>query len=133
MAYYRAVGDVPGTNESHLNGFDSGGGLFIESGGVWKLAGVNFGVDGRYKVNESDTPFRATVFDKGGLYEEGPENVFTLSLDTLADQPGASYSTRISSNMEFITSVVPEPSAALLLLTGAGAAMLLRRGRRAMR
>ncbi|HEY7091381.1 MAG TPA: hypothetical protein VH518_25010, partial [Tepidisphaeraceae bacterium] len=33
-----------GPNESILSVGDSGGGVFIQSGGVWKLAGINFGV-----------------------------------------------------------------------------------------
>ncbi len=128
FTFDRSVGDVPGTNESHLNGFDSGGGLFIESGGVWKLAGINFGIDGPYKVNPSDIPFRATLFDQGGLYEKSSGDTFMQNLDTSIDQPGASYSTRISSNLPFIESVVPEPSTALLL-AGGGAGLMMRRRR----
>lgn len=131
FTFDRSVGDIPGANEAHLNGFDSGGGLFIESGGVWKLAGINFGISGPYKINPSDTPFRATLFDKGGLYERGAGDTFPQNLDTSLDQPGISYSTRISSNRPFIDSVVPEPSAALLL-AGAAAGLMMRR-RRGMR
>jgi hypothetical protein len=39
-----------GANEAHLAGGDSGGGVFVQSGGVWKLAGVNYGIDG-YKYS----------------------------------------------------------------------------------
>jgi len=39
----RAEFDVgAGTNEAHLASGDSGGAVFIQEGGVWKLAGINF-------------------------------------------------------------------------------------------
>lgn len=130
FTFDRAVGEVAGSNESHLNGFDSGGGVFIQSGGVWKLAGINFGVDGRYKEQLTDTPFRAMLFDRGGVYQEGPTNVFTLNIDTLADQPGASYATRISANLAFIGSAIPEPSSALLIAAACSVCAIRRRARR---
>jgi hypothetical protein len=128
FAFDRAVGEIAGTNESSLTAFDSGGGLFINSGGIWKLAAINFGVDGKFKINAGDTPFGATLFDKGGLYEQTGTSTFTFSDDTLLDQPGFSYSTRISSNLDFINGVIPEPSSAALV-GGAFALIAMRRRR----
>jgi len=139
FTFDRAVGNVAGTNESHLSAFDSGGGLFIETpGGVWKLAGINFGVDGPFKFQQTDAnAFNATLFDKGGLWEQtgtvpGPNPgdppipVFTFNPDTSEDIAGASYSSRISSNLEFINGVIPEPSS-VALLGGAIALITMRR------
>ena len=135
FTFDRSVGDVAGTNESHLSAFDSGGGLFIESGGVWKLAGINFGVDGPFKFQEADTAtFNATLFDKGGLWEHTSNHpvtdapIFTLNPETAVDVPGTSYSSRISSNLGFINTVIPEPSS-VALLGGAIALIAMRRRR----
>ncbi len=127
FSFDRSVGTQPGSNESSLTAFDSGGGLFIKSGGVWKLAGVHFTIDGRYKTSLTGTPFNATLFDKGGVYEEVATDVFALNLESAADLPGNSYSTRISSNMTFIQSAIPEPSAAALIAVGSLALGLRRR------
>jgi hypothetical protein len=128
------------TNEAHLAGGDSGGGLFIQVGSEWKLAGVNLGVDGPYKFQETDpTAFFATLFDKGGLWEQTgtmpapnpndpPVPVFDENAETVADLPGASYASRISTNFTFIQSQIPEPSSALLL-AGFCATLALRRRR----
>jgi hypothetical protein len=136
FTFDRSVGDVPGTNESHLSAFDSGGGLFIESGGVWKLAGINFGVDGPFKFQQTDaTSFNATLFDKGGLWEHTSnapvtnDPIFTLNPESAVDVPGTSYSSRISSNLGFINTVIPEPSS-VALLGGAIALITMRRRRR---
>ena len=56
-------------NEGALSTGDSGGGVFINDGGKWKLAGINYLVDGPFSLNGvHGTGFNASVFDKGGLY-----------------------------------------------------------------
>src|SRR6185503_15336483 len=35
-------------NESHLSNGDSGGAVFLDDGGVWKLAGISYSVDDLY-------------------------------------------------------------------------------------
>lgn len=99
-----------GPNEAHLSAGDSGGGLFIQDGAAWKLAGVNVAVDGPYNKVPSGPGFDAAIFDEGGLYKGG-EGEWTLVLDLPVDRPGGLYATRISSNLQWLRSVLDAPSA----------------------
>ena len=42
-------------NESHLSVGDSGGAVFLNDNGVWKLAGINYAVDDLYTAPDPDT------------------------------------------------------------------------------
>jgi len=135
FTFDRAVGETANSNESHLSTNDSGGGLFIDVGGVYKLAGINLSVDGPFKFQETDpnsSAFLATLFDKGGLWEHTSnapvtdEPIYTLNTESAIDVASASYSSRISSNLGFINTVIPEPSS-LALLGGAVALLATRR------
>jgi hypothetical protein len=100
-----------GPNEAHLSNGDSGGGLFLNDGGVWKLAGINYAVDGPYNTSNTGPGFHAAIFDEGGLYKGGSGN-WAQVINLPVDLPGAFYATRISSNLEWIESVLNGPLAA---------------------
>jgi hypothetical protein len=93
------------TNEAHLSTGDSGGGLFIEHDGEWKLAGINYAVDGRYNTSASGAGFNASIFDEGGLYTGG-DGDWMFNPDLPVDQAGGFYATRISSHIEWIQGVL---------------------------
>jgi hypothetical protein len=132
-------------NEGSLSDGDSAGGVFINDGGKWKLAGINYLVDGPFSLTgATGSGFNASVFDKGGLYVGG-DGKWQYNTDTTADVPGNFYATRISSRQSWIKSIigttatsstsaaltasataVPEPASVSLLAIGA-AAMLKRR------
>lgn len=119
---------LPGTDEATFTGNDSGGGVFILDGGVWKLAGVNYAVDGTFNTTPSDSgAFNAALFDKGGYYEGSGFN-WTHNPDLPVDNPSGLYMSRLSSSMAEIQSVVtvPEPGTCWLVLM----ACILRRRRR---
>jgi hypothetical protein len=102
-----------GANECHLSGGDSSGGLFIKDGAVWKLAGINYAVDGPYKASDTGSGFQAAIFDEGGLYTMVGTN-WIFNLDTPLNQAGSFYASRISSHVTWINSVInanvpPEP------------------------
>lgn len=112
-----------GVNEAHLSTGDSGGGVFVNDGGVWKLAGVNFGVDGKYNTTDTGDGFNAAIYDEGGLYQQ-VSGGWAYVNDQPFDLPGSLYMTRISSRDDWILAVVPEPAEygvcfAILLLGGA--------------
>lgn len=118
-------------HEATLSNGDSGGGLFVNDGGIWKLAGVNYSVDGRFDTNNTKadgSDFNAALFDRGGLYQGNDSSSWTFIPDTLWDNPSSLYASRISSNAASIISIiaVPEPQSALLVLL-AGVLSLRRR------
>jgi hypothetical protein len=94
-----------GSNECHLSDGDSSGGVFIQDNGVWKLAGINHGVDGVFSNAVDGTVFTAALTDLRGLFQQaGPADwVFINGWQPI---PSAFYSTRISANLDWITSVI---------------------------
>lgn len=107
-----------GPNECHLSVGDSAGGLFIKDGALWKLAGINYAVDGPYDTNATGPGFNAAIFDEGGLYKPVGTN-WVVTPDLPFAQPGSFYSTRISSRTDWINGVLataapPDDSPALL-------------------
>ena len=95
-----------GVNECHLSVGDSSGAMFITNGGAWRLAGINYAVDGFFSLTGSSTDqFDAALMDAGGLYvgsgtnwgvhhEHGTRRCLRL------------YCTRISANLAWINSVI---------------------------
>jgi hypothetical protein len=117
-----------GVNECDLSDGDSGGGLFIKDGAMWKLAGINFAVDGYFNTTNTGDGFNAAIFDAGGLWY-GSAGDWTFITNQSYDIPTGFYATRISSNYDWIQGIiVPEP-ATLLLLAGALPLLCARRHR----
>ncbi|MDQ6625647.1 MAG: hypothetical protein M3Y69_05830 [Verrucomicrobiota bacterium] len=88
-------------NECHLSGGDSSGGVFIDDGGIWKLAGLNYDVDSFSSGSDAGGPFNAAMFDERGSYTA------TGSLVTGgAAVPSGFYASRISSRLGWITSII---------------------------
>ncbi len=103
--------DQPGIPfECHLSVGDSGGGLFVLEDGLWRLAGINHAIDGRFRLPPSGTPFSAALSDAGGFDYEGPSNVWNPLEDQEEDIPSSFYSCRISASLAWISNLVPEVS-----------------------
>jgi hypothetical protein len=122
--------DVSGQNEATLSSGDSGGGVFIQVGAQWYLAGINYAVDGFFDTNSTMgdfSEFDAAFFDKGGFYEGSDGTGWTFHTDTGLDKPTNMYASRISASATEISAIVavPEPGS-LVLLALAGAVMLRR-------
>lgn len=137
--YASVLGDLVTANfsstgtaeEATLSGGDSGGGLFVNDGGVWKLAGVNYSVDGRFDTNNTlgdGSDFDAALFDRGGLYQGSDAFGWTYIPNLPLDNPSSLYASRISTSAASISAItlVPEPHSAMLVLL-AGAFTLRRR------
>ena len=93
----------PGISEEcHLSAGDSGGGMFVLENGLWRLAGLHYGVDGPFQIPSTSGSFDAALFDYGGLkYYIGGGN-FVLEPDVAEDVPCAFYSSRVSASLEWL-------------------------------
>ena len=106
-----------GPNEVQLTGGDSGGGAFILDDGQWKLAGIGYAATGDYQFTAdiAEAEFSAALFDQNGLFVfNGTGNPWVSA----SRQPGSSFVTRISPNIDWINSAIPEPSTGVILLAG---------------
>ncbi len=95
-------------NECHLSGGDSGGGLFVLEEGLWRLAGINFSVDGPFRkdLSEGNEGYLAALFDCGGMeYKDGTWFPIAEEVD---DKPSAFYASRISASLSEIIDIAPE-------------------------
>ena len=88
-------------NEAHLSSGDSGGAVFLDDGGVWKLGGINYGVDGPFFTSPGSDSFIAALFDMRGFY--GINNVLISGPTPV---PSGFYATRISSRRTWIQTVI---------------------------
>jgi hypothetical protein len=99
-----------GSNEVHLSNGDSGGPLFIKEGADWKLAGVNYAVEGPFNLASSGDGFYGALFDKGGLhYFSDSAQAWVLIPDQVSNLPSAFYATRVSLRVPWIQSVLAQP------------------------
>ena len=96
-----------GSNECHLSDGDSSGSVFIQDSGVWKLAGINHGVDGEFRNAVDAAVFTAALTDRRGLFQQsGPGPSDWIAVNGAQPVPSAFYSTRISANLDWIYSVI---------------------------
>lgn len=87
--------------EAHLSAGDSGGALFLNEGGIWKLAGINSDVDHFASGADGGGAYEAAMFDERGLYLP---NGTLVSCD--ASVPSGFYAARISSRVAWINSII---------------------------
>jgi len=97
------------SNECALSYNDSGGGIFIQDGTTWKLAGVHSSVDGPFSHDgTANTKFNGALTDLRGLYYQNSTNGWTLiptnNMNVVV--PTGFYSTRVSAHVDWINSVI---------------------------
>lgn len=120
------------SEEATLSNGDSGGGVFVNDGGVWKLAGINYSIDGRFDTNNTvgdGTDFDGALFDRGGLYQGSDAFGWTSIPNLPLDNPSSMYASRISTNATDIMTIVavPEAQSSLLVLIAAACGILQRK------
>jgi len=123
--------DGTGTDEGILSIGDSGGPVFMQEGGVWKLAGIHYAVETPFNTTDSGDGFNAAVFDKGGLYVRSDPSTWTYLNPTPGNQPAFSFSTSVPAGSAWIASIVPEPATGSIVGLAAMAWLLQRRRRTA--
>lgn len=88
-------------NICHLSGGDSSGAIFIHDGTAWKLAGINYAVEGPFKSELNGGVYQAALFDKTGLYRES----YYFPADGTV-KPSCFYASRISTRVSWIQSII---------------------------
>ena len=115
------------TNECMLSSGDSSGGVFIQNGSTWELAGVNYSATGHYSLDgttNANTQFDAALVDQGGLYALNSTGGWTFVTDQMADDPGYFFVSRVSAHINWINSVInfqPGPDMRITNIAPAGA------------
>jgi hypothetical protein len=95
-------------NEAHLSRGDSGGALFLNDSGSWKLGGINFAVDDLFSAPDPNTDFTAAIFDAQGFYTSDGQNPPNFS-QIMDPTPTGFYDSRISSELAWICRVIADP------------------------
>ena len=101
----RAPFDANGLpNECHLSVGDSGGAAFIQDESTWKLAAINYAVDGQFSTSATGSdPFHAALVDRSGYFQE------SSPLYEAVTGPSGFYVTRISTKLPWIGATIAEP------------------------
>lgn len=104
---YAAFDENGGPNEAHLTAADSGGAVFLNDAGIWKLAGINYSVEGPYYAQPSrDTRFYGALVNVSGFYGSNDGGQSFYRYGTATARPSGFYSARISNRRQWILSVV---------------------------
>ncbi len=134
-----AVFDPSGSTlfEAGLSNGDSGGGLFVYEGGVWKLAGINYAADGLFDTNNiagDGSEFAASLLDMRGFYMGSDGAGWNLIPEDLPEAlPSNLYFSSISANAAAIQAIIAVPEPGSLMLAGAAALAGLHLRRRGSR
>jgi len=98
-------------DECQVSGGDDGGPVFLDDNGVWKLAGIIYGVDGPYYTDNFGTGrFLAALFDGRGFWVENyPPPPNFIQLTGAVPVPSAFSMARISNRNQWIESVINPP------------------------
>lgn len=91
-----------GKDEAHFSVGDSGGGLFVQEDGLWKLAAINYGLDDLYTGADGSGNFVAAIFDARGYYTQNADRTFSLIADAGKPVPTGFYSTRVANRLAWI-------------------------------
>jgi hypothetical protein len=118
VARFDGTGGTP--FEAGLSSGDSGGGLFINQGGEWKLAGVNYSIDGLFDTNNTvgdNSEFSASMTNMRGFYQGSDSGGWSLIPTGGNALPSGMYFSSVTANVAAIQTIiaVPEPSGALLV------------------
>ncbi len=96
-----------GADEATISRGDSGGALFVQDTGAWKLAGMLSTVEGTVRLAADGPDVSAAIFDLGGLFVPNSGGWVQVP-DQIARQPLAFYAARISGNEDWIASVLAD-------------------------
>jgi hypothetical protein len=95
-----------GDEEGTVARGDSGGGVFIQDGTTWKLAGVIHASGGQYSRTVTGMqPFMAALYDARSLYQNTDSGWVQHDPAATGSAPTLAFATRISSNASAIRAI----------------------------
>lgn len=95
-----------GDEESTVGRGDSGGGVFLQDGTTWKLAGVNHASGGQYaRTKDGAEPFMAALYDTRGLYQSTGTGWRQHDPYATYPEPTLAFATRISTHASEIHAI----------------------------
>lgn len=98
-----------GDEEGTVGKGDSGGGVFLQDGTEWKLAGVNYASGGQYsRVPSGEKPFMAALFDTRDLYQNRNGRWEILDPGAPVGDGTFAFASRVSSHASEIQAIVGE-------------------------
>ena len=104
---YSAFDESGGPNEAHLTAADSGGAVFLNDRGTWKLAGINYAVEGPfYAAPAPESRFYGALVDISGFYSSNDGGQSFYRYASATPRPSGFYASRISNRRQWILSVV---------------------------
>lgn len=111
--YVHGTFDSPGVpDEAHLSVGDSGGAMFVQEDGLWKLAAINYAVDDLFTGADGSGGFDAAVFDARGFYTQtGAQTFSLLAGDTPV--PTGFYGSRVAARLDWIAGFTGQDPATL--------------------
>ncbi len=98
---YASFDQNGGPNECMLSSGDSGGPIFINDGGVWKLAGIDSSINSSIMTTPTSNETLAAVFDMRGFYDWNHQ-LITGS----APVPAGFFAVRMSAKLSWIQSII---------------------------
>ena len=126
--------DSVGADEAAAYSGDSGGGVFIQQGGIWRLSGIIYAIDGPFFYNQNSTPtgapYLGAIYDARDLWSDFYIDPNKPSLGTerrlITDAnpvPAGMYASRISAYRTQIDTITGETAGVGVVIipeTGAG-------------
>jgi hypothetical protein len=105
---YATFDSTGSPNEAHLAAGDSGGAVFVNEGGVWKVAGISYAVDGPFFNDAAGNGgFDGAIFNARDFYYRISDNPPAYSLITGPPVvPSGFYASRVASKRGWIYSVI---------------------------
>ena len=104
---YAAFDLTAGPNEAHLSAGDSGGAVFLKDGETWKLAGINYAVEGPfYAAPSRESRFDGALVDVTGFYSSNDGGQSFSPYSGTTPRPSGFFASRISTRRQWIYSVV---------------------------
>jgi hypothetical protein len=90
-----------------LSAADSGGAVFLKDGDTWKLAGINYSVEGPfYAAPSAGSRFYGALVDVSGFYSSYDGGQSFYRYRSVTPRPSGFYASRISNRRQWISSVV---------------------------